>query len=314
MMTRLYLEIGADPGPQAASGSAVHAGRAKLRGLLALTAFAALSPIALGNEASRLPLPLQPATGQACWLYDAPETNALVATLSAGHPPISALPQPLAIEKVNHAERPEEPKGGIHWGAVLKQSQTFLAIQHGVRIASQQKTRSQLRGPFFADYAASVRGLSGWDDGDSWKTNYVGHPMQGSISGFIFTQNDMLGKSLEFSSSGVYWKSRLRAMAFNAAYSTHYELSPLGEAGIGNVGMKPGTKGAVDLVITPTLGAAWMVTEDLLDAKVIAKLEQRIHSPVAKLMMRSLLNPTRSFANLLRGAYPWHRDTRGGVR
>jgi hypothetical protein len=218
------------------------------------------------------------------------------------------------MDKSGSSESSARSQGRIQWGAVLMQSQQFLAIQHGVRIATQEKTRSQLRGPFFADYAASVRGLSGWDDGDSWKTNYVGHPMQGSISGYILAHNDPRGKGMEFSRSPEYWKSRLRAMAFNAAYSTHYELSPFGEAGIGNVGMRPGTKGAVDLVITPTLGAAWMVTEDLLDAKVIAKLEKRMPYPVAKLMVRSLLNPTRSFANLLRGAYPWHRDTRGGVR
>ncbi|MDZ7639051.1 MAG: hypothetical protein U5J83_12525 [Bryobacterales bacterium] len=145
-------------------------------------------------------------------------TSASVATQSATPAIVSVSPLPLAMDRTSSPEKSNGVQGRIQWGAVLKQSQQFLAIQHGVRIATQHKTRSQLRGPFFADYAASVRGFSGWDDGDSWKTNYVGHPMQGSISGYILTHNDPRGKGMEFSRSPEYWKSRLRAMAFSAAY------------------------------------------------------------------------------------------------
>ncbi|MCW5963735.1 MAG: hypothetical protein KIT83_06840 [Bryobacterales bacterium] len=209
---------------------------------------------------------------------------------------------------------PAEPNAGTTWTATLQHSGRFLFIQHAVRIGTQHRTRRNLRGPYFRDYVNSVRGFSGWDDGDSWLTNYVGHPMQGSISGYFQVHNHPRERLLEFSSNSAYWKSRLKAMAFSAAYSTHYELSPIGEAGIGNVGLHPGTKGAVDLVITPTLGFAWMIGEDAIDAKIIAPLERRLRYPGSRRLLRTALNPTRTFANFLRGVAPWHRDTRGDVK
>lgn len=80
------------------------------------------------------------------------------------------------------AEAPVKSEG-TNWGATVNQSARFLFIQHSVRIGLQSKTRRNLRGPYFRDYVNSVRGFSGWDDGDSFLTNYIGHPMQGSISG-----------------------------------------------------------------------------------------------------------------------------------
>jgi hypothetical protein len=212
------------------------------------------------------------------------------------------------------ATRSDELDGSTDWSAALHQSARFLFIQHAVRIGTQRKTRRELRGPFFRDYIHSVRGISGWDDGDSFLTNYVGHPMQGSISGYFQVHSNPRDRMLGFSSNSAYWKSRLKAMAFNAAYSTHYELGPLGEAAIGNVGLRPGTKGAVDLVITPTLGFVWMVGEDAIDAKIIAPLERRLRYPGSRRLLRTALNPTRTFANVLRGAAPWRRDSRGDVK
>ncbi len=236
-------------------------------------------------------------------------------------PPIFTLPAPTNFPPVGYLpstrqkQKPAQAGAtGTDWGAALHQSGRFLFIQHAVRIGTQRKTRRELRGPFFRDYINSVRGFSGWDDGDSWLTNYVGHPMQGSISGYFQVHSHPRERLLEFSSNSAYWKSRLKAMAFNAAYSTHYELGPLGEAAIGNVGLRPGTKGAVDLVITPTLGFAWMVGEDAIDAKIIAPLERRLRNPGSRRLLRTALNPTRTFANVLRGAAPWRRDTRGDVK
>lgn len=203
--------------------------------------------------------------------------------------------------------------GKANWMRIINESARFLVAQHTWRIALQDKTRQQLRGPYFRDYVNSVRGFSGWDDGDPFITNYVLHPIMGSISGYIYAQNHSSEMYLEFSSDKAYWKSRLKAMAFMTAYSTHYELSPIGEAGIGNVGLNPGTKGWVDIVITPTVGFLWMLGEDALDAKVIRPLEARLKYPNSRRVARSLLNPTRSFANILRGKYPWHRDSRGKV-
>jgi hypothetical protein len=194
----------------------------------------------------------------------------------------------------------------------LKESFQFLTIQQAFRVATQTGTRKELGGPYFRDWFTSVANIHGWDDGDSIMANYVGHPMEGAVAGYIQVQNDPRYRKTRFGDEG-YWQSRMKALGWSAVYSANYELGPLGDGAIGNVGLKPGTKGAVDLVVTPTLGLAWMVTEDALDRHLILPIETRIHNGVARLLVRSWLNPSRSFANILRGRLPWHRDSRPGV-
>ncbi len=66
----------------------------------------------------------------------------------------------------------------------------------------------------------------------------------------------------------------------------------------------------VDLVVTPVVGTGWLVGEDLLDRYVIRYLERKIDNRVLRVLIKSFLNPTRSFANMLRGEKPWYRDNR----
>lgn len=206
------------------------------------------------------------------------------------------------------------PSQKFHWGPALRQSFLFLLIEHGFRVGTQGYTRQRtVEGPFFQDWFDSVGGIRGWDDGDHYSANYIGHPMQGAIASYIQIQNDPRGIHQEFGDSPEYWKSRMRATAWSAAYSVQFELGPVSEATLGNVGQKKGTGGAVDLVVTPVIGLGWTVTEDALDKYVIRGLERRSQSRNLRALARSFLNPTRSFANLLRRKAPWHRDTRDGV-
>lgn len=211
-----------------------------------------------------------------------------------------------------------KPKEGFHWGAALSQSFGFLVFEHAVRIAREPSTRKQLPGKFFNDYFDSVLGLDGWRDGDPFYVNYVGHSMQGAVSGYIQIQNDPQGKRLEFNDRG-YWWSRSKAMMWSAAYSVQFELGPISEASIGNVGrgidQRTGRSGAgaVDLVVTPTLGTLWLIGEDIADRYVIRSLEARTQNRALKSIVRGLFNPDRAFANMLAGKVPWHRDTRGGI-
>lgn len=205
-------------------------------------------------------------------------------------------------------------EGSLQWKPLLLQNGLFLGLQHGFRFATQEETRGNLRGPFLKDYFKSVSGLQGWDDGDSWLANYVGHPMQGAVYGHTYLQNHTREKFLPVDfRSADYWKSRSKAMAWMAVASTHYEIGPFGEAAFGNVGKREGTKGAVDLVITPTMGFALLVVEDFLDDRVVLPIERRVHNKFLRLFIRSALNPDRAMANLLRFKVPWHRDTRAGV-
>ncbi len=200
----------------------------------------------------------------------------------------------------------------FHWRPALIQSGLFLSIQHSFRLATEEGTRAELRGPFFRDYLHSIHDVGGWGDGDPFIVNYVGHPMMGAVTGFIQTQNDARGRVAEFGSE-EYWHSRLRAMAWSAAFSLQFELGPLSEASIGNVGKKDGTMGMVDMVTTPTAGVALITLEDILDRYVVRRIEARTGNRIIRILARSVLNPDRSFANVMRFKYPWHRDNRPGV-
>ncbi len=195
---------------------------------------------------------------------------------------------------------------GFRWGPAIRQSVLFLGIQHGYAM-TQPKTRESLKGPFLKDYARSVKSLSGWGDGGRFFTNYIAHPMQGSLTGFIHVQNDPRGMNQTFGRSREYWKSRMKAFAWSAAWSTQFEIGPISQASIGNVGLD-GKQTYVDIVITPTGGIAMLIAEDILDKYLIRKFESWTGNRFILMVSRTLLNPTRSSANLIRFKPPWHRD------
>lgn len=195
---------------------------------------------------------------------------------------------------------------GFHWSNAIKQSLLFLTIQHGYAL-TQPKTRRDLHGPFLKDYFRSVKSLHGWGDGGRFFTNYIAHPMQGSLVGFIQIQNDPSGINRRFGKSGDYWRSRLKALAWSAAWSTQFEIGPISQASVGNVGMH-GKQTYVDLVMTPTAGLGLLIAEDAIDRYVIRKIERTNGNFYLKITSRTLLNPTRTVANLIRFKKPWHRD------
>jgi hypothetical protein len=205
-------------------------------------------------------------------------------------------------------------KPRVDWNGVFSQSMFFLGIEQGFRLGTQPGTRNALKGEFFADWSKSVKSTKGWGDGDDFLTNYIGHPMMGSVTSYIFVQNDPRGRSQTFSWDSWYWNSRLKAMAWSALYSTQFELGPISEASLGNVGSTDESlSGFVDLVITPIAGLGWQVGEDALDKYLIVRIEAWTKKRWILVLARSFLNPTRSFANMMRLSVPWNRDTRPGI-
>ncbi|HVF86504.1 MAG TPA: hypothetical protein VM866_02900, partial [Pyrinomonadaceae bacterium] len=148
-----------------------------------------------------------------------------------------------------------------------------------------------------------------WDDGGRFFTNYLAHPLQGAATGFIQIHNDPKGMRQQFGRSKDYWTSRLKAMGWAAAMSTQFELGPISQAAIGNVG-KARKLTYVDLVVTPTLGTTLLVGEDALDRFVVRWVEDKTDNFYLRIATRMLLNPSRSCANLLRFKKPWQRDNR----
>lgn len=204
---------------------------------------------------------------------------------------------------------------GVQWKSLYRQSLLFLAIEHGFRVGTQSDTRASLKGPFFNDYVRSVKGLRGWSDGDPFLTNYIGHGMMGAATGFMWLHNNPRSFDPNLKLNRSYFKHRLRAMAFSAVYSTQFELGPISEASIGNVGIKPGKASHhpmayTDLVVTPAFGTAWIIGEDTLDKYLIRLIERKTSNRFIRIIARSWVNPSRSFANMLRGKWFWYRDDR----
>ncbi len=209
-----------------------------------------------------------------------------------------------------------DKNAGFQWGPALRQSFLYVALAHAWRFAWEPSTRADLKGPFFKEYFQSVRNLRGWRDGDEAFVNYLGHPMEGAATGFIQIHNDPKGiRQVVGLSNEEYWKSRLKAFGWSMVWSLQFELGPVSEASLGNVGLYPSKKsrhpmGYVDLVITPVLGTGWLIGEDIVDRYLIQYIESKTKNRPVRIAARSFLNPTRAWANMLRGKWPWYRDDR----
>jgi hypothetical protein len=224
--------------------------------------------------------------------------------------PRSFSPAAISPVSISPVYSPQTP--GVQWGSVFKQAFGFLMIEEGFRVATEEGAR-HTHMPFFKGYAESWANLHGWADGDPFLVNYVGHPMQGSVSGFIWIQNDLKYRDVEIGKNRDYWKGRLRAAAFAFAYSEAEELGPLSEASVGATQAFFPQQGFADHVVTPTIGLAWIIAEDTVDKYVIKAIERHVSNPYVKLLVRGGLNPSRSLANVLGGNVPWNRYTRPGV-
>ena len=162
---------------------------------------------------------------------------------------------------------------------------------------------------------------SGWNDGDPNWFGYVGHPIQGALTGFIEIQNDPQGEKLEFSKTKAYWWSRFKAGLWNAAYSTQWNLGPLSEVTVEKYGTKtrapwnydgsyPCSKhcltgvGQIDIVMTPLAGTGWLIGEDFLDKELVRRVEGATQNRLLIDTVRVALNPIRGGANVLHGKQP----------
>ena len=219
------------------------------------------------------------------------------------------------LEAKQGARNPETKSPGIRWGHVFAESLFFLGIEHGFRLLDpkQPYTCQALRGPFFKDWFDTAKTLNGWADGDPYMINYIGHPVQGAVSGRILIQNDPRSMYMDVGYNREYGKSRLKAFGFALFYGLQFELGPISEASIGN--SQPSAcchhpTSYVDLVITPTVGMGWLVGEDLADRYFMGYLERRTRNRPLIIAARTFSNPSRSMANILRIKWPWYRDTR----
>jgi hypothetical protein len=258
-------------------------------------------------------------------VFDAPLAEPKSAAADSAKPLDLTVPLPferpadsvfvLASLSSSAATNPHDrPAGGtkFHFWPSFGESLLFTGIMHTFNLATEPGTRDALNGPWFHDYIHSVGELRGWSDNDKFMAPYVGHPIEGSIFGFIERQNDPKFKQVQLGDGRDYWVSLLRSMAFSAVWHTQWKIGPISEASIGNV-MLHASPGFITLVDTPTLGFCTMLAEDAADRYLIVGLENRSTNRALLILARSFLNPGRTFANIMAFKPPWDRSTRMGL-
>lgn len=225
---------------------------------------------------------------------------------------VCMLSAPVASQDVTSIDRTPEQldKAQTTWRGAFADSFRLLMMEHLGRIAFQTKTRRELGGPFFKDYTRSVKLPDTWEDGDKWYVNYVGHPVHGAAAGFIWLDHEDGAHDPALGFSSEYWASRGRALAWATAYSVQFEFGPLSEASIGNVGLRPGTTGWVDHIVTPAGALGFLVAEDALDRYFITRVESWTTNRVVRAIVRVAFNPSRAMSNLVQGRSLWFRAAR----
>src|ERR1700744_6158285 len=154
----------------------------------------------------------------------APDTNSAP---TGGDDDSGSKPKPSTVPLPANAKAQDED--GIRWGKLANDSMRFLAVMQGFRWATELQTRVGGAG-VGQSYVNSIGNLHGWADGDPFYVNYVGHPMQGAVSGRLFLLNDGKYGRTELGDGAAYWKGRLRATAFAWAFSEQFEIGPISEA------------------------------------------------------------------------------------
>jgi hypothetical protein len=210
----------------------------------------------------------------------------------------------------------------VHWGQLVISTLVFNAFQNAGNLYTGYWYRYETtHGKWWDRYVNSVEGWrwDKWSDNNPFLDDYIAHPMMGSITDFLWIQNDPKSMTLEQTNTWPYWRRILRAGAFSTLYSFEWKLGPLGEAAIGHNGdhyfsdekgaVYTNETGWVELVTTPAGGMLWTIAEDTLDKHVITRLEHVSRNPIA-LTTYQLLSPGRATANILRFRPPWYRDSR----
>ena len=208
----------------------------------------------------------------------------------------------------------ESSEDRVQWKSLMRASLFYLGVMHSFRLATEAGTRAGLHNSVFGGYFKALGAMHGWSDGDSYYENYLGHPLEGAVSGYIWVHNDPRYRAVQFGADRDYWMSRLRAYAFAWAFSEQFEIGLMSEASIGQIQRYCCAYGFVDHVITPNGGLVWMLAGDAVDRYVTVPIENRTRNTILRIFARTILNPPQTFANVMMLQKPWSRDNRGTTR
>jgi len=240
-------------------------------------------------------------------------------------------PSATAFSEPDKNATSETKPEGFHWRRALEESGTFLVVEQAWVVHTDFRWVVSENGiPFnhyWRDYKQSLTRWweAGWSAGENPMYNYVGHPIQGAITGYIEIQNDPKSRNLEFGKTKAYWWSRVKATLWNGVYSTQWSIGPLSEMTVEKYGSNDrqpwnadgsypcNTKtcywgvGKVNLVMTPVGGLGWELAEDWMDKNIVRRVESRSSNRSLIDFTRCTFNPIRGAANILHGNRPWYR-------
>lgn len=265
-----------------------------------------------------------PATAYSQQSPEAPPAPGIEASRLMGMPaslfsiPANDQTQPATSFAPSTGERPApgagpaaQATGAIQFGPTKTSRMIYFALQltfykHVMSVATQDFTRKELKGKFWREYVDSLHLPQRWGDKDGWEVNYIGH----AISGGAFTRIWMEHREPKATTKSQYFKSLGRAMIFTAIFSTQYEMGPLSEASISNIGLNPNDLGWTDYVWTPIGAVLWTMAEDAIDKYVLTYIDKHVPFVLAKAAARMILNPSRLLANIGMNRSPWSRTAR----
>src|SRR5262249_30998788 len=80
----------------------------------------------------------------------------------------------------------EIPGKQVQWKPLLNSSLLYLGTMHAFRLATEEGTRKGPHNSVVGGYFKALGAMHGWSDGDSYYENYLGHPLEGGVSGYIW--------------------------------------------------------------------------------------------------------------------------------
>lgn len=206
-------------------------------------------------------------------------------------------PSGAAIKKV-----PTKQPPNINVKVLILSSSFFLGVQHGIRMA-EEKTRRELDGPFFDDWFRAAGTWQGWNDNGKKFTNWVAHPLQGSVYATLFAHSHRQSINARFGRNRNYWSAKGKQFLYAFLMTEMFELGPASEASLGNV-----NQAGIDHVLTPTLGTAISIAEDAADHYFVRDA-LRNHRVWGK-FLACTITPTKMVANAFAFRALWYRAPR----
>ena len=229
------------------------------------------------------------------------------------------------------------PSTKLQWKPAIIQTVSLIVFQHAWRAATDPSLRYLVaHKPLWHDYGVSLTDyhMDYWSDGDSFVVNDVGHPLNGGVYSRIFLQN-YPRSFVQIGLHNGYWTTRLQSFVWAMLWSAQFEVGPLSETMFGNqggfyysngcgtspaclttppwsygVGKHTGLGGITnntgwtDFIMTPVVGLGWVIGEDALDRYLVTPIA-RNHRILGGRVLRTALEPSRSFAALFAGKFPW---------